>query len=441
MNNNLIGKILIMLVILLIIITIIILIIRFNNRSGLTEDGEDVVENYGKNLNGGIDYSSYFDIKNCMQKYLNNINMNSSQYISYDENGNKVQLLKENEIKQKIFDLLSDKYISEKNVSVENIYNYIKPLQKQCIFTLVEASLIQDGDVKNFLTYGLIQSAEDYSLISKIYAVVNINIVDEYFSIEPISGEYNSIQEIKIEKLEDKITANSENKFSMNLPTADQFPVEYVNRFKQLALGAPEKLYELLDEKYRNAKFGSLSEFENYIKNNKSKIQTARLDSYKVDVDENEVRYTCIDQNGKYYIINQKEILQDYTMMLDTYTIDIPEFIEKYDNSESKIRVGLNIKKLIEALKNEDYKYIYNKLDENFKNNKFSTQASFESFIKGRFDPVNDTIKYDKYENKGGVHIYNITVTRKKQNKTVNAKIVMDLKKDRDFVFSFSTEE
>lgn len=442
MDGNLLKKILIAFIILFIILIITILIIKFNNKKNnhIEEQGDNVVENYGKNTSGGIDYNSYFDVKKCMQKYLNNININNSQYSSYDENGNHVHILEENEIKQNILDLLSNKYINENKITVENVYDYVKILQNQCIFAPVETSLIQDGDIKSFLTYGLIESNEDYSLIDKIFAVVNINIHEGNFSIEPINGEYNSIKEIKIEKFENTIISNDENKFFMSHPNADDFPVEYINVYKQLAIGAPEKLYDLLDEEYRNARFGSLNEFENYIKSNKSQIQTIRLDRYKVDVDGTNVKYILIDQNENYYVINQKQILQDYKMLLDIYTIDIPEFIEKYDSSENNIKVALNIEKLIDATKNGDYKYAYNKLDETFKNTNFKTQENFENFIKGKFNAAEDTIKYEKYEKKAGVHVYNIEVTDTSENKNIKAKVVMKLKENRDFVFSFSVE-
>ena len=178
----------------------------FSKNKGSTEQfreeqtGDDVLENYGKDENGKIDEQSYFDIKTCMQKYLDYINMNNSQYFVQDEEGNYVSI-EQNEIKQKIYNLLSRKFISEKNITVENLYDKIEMLEKNTIFVPLEATLIQDGDIKSFLVYGLVESINGYTVLDKMYAVVNINVVEGNFSIEPISGEYNSIREVKIGSL------------------------------------------------------------------------------------------------------------------------------------------------------------------------------------------------------------------------------------------------
>lgn len=443
MNNEYLKKLMFILIILLLIIVIAIMV-AFNivkkEEEQITEDGENVLQEYGKTASGGIDYQSYFDIKTCMQRYIDNINIKNSKYFWYDRTNKKVITTDESEIKQNIYDLLSDKYIDEKGITIENLYQHVETIQKTAMYLPIEAGLIQDGDIKSFAVQGLVQSTADYSVICKLFSIVNINIAEGKFSIEPLYGDYTSISEITVKNIEKTITANNENKFTMTRLTSESYPTEYINIYKSLALGYPEKLYNLLDEEYKNARFGSLEEFKKYIEKNKIRIQGTRLDKYKVDAGEEYVRYICLDQNKNYYVINQKEILQDYTMMLDTYTIDLPEFIEKYENSEDNLKVALNIEKLVEASKMGDYKYIYNKLDESFKLNNYKTLTEFEKFMQGKFDATKDTIKYEKYEKVTGVHVYNIIVTDKSENKTINAKVVMDLKENRDFVFSFSVE-
>lgn len=445
MENWKFKKILVLLIILLSIILIILFYFNKKRESipqvfqEKGEKGENVLESYGKDFNGGIDKQSYFDIKNCIQQYLNYINMNNSQNFAYDEQGNYVRFLDENEIKEKIYKLLSNKYISEKNITIENLYDNVKVLQETPLFIPIEAKLIQDGNIKSFLIYGIMETV-DYKVIDKFYAVVNINIRQENFSIEPIYGNYSSIDEITIEQFEEKIESNEYNKYSTTFLENDAVPKEYINTCKRLALGAPEILYELLDESYRNAKFESLETFKKYIEKNKSKIISSRLQKYKTDNELGKTRYICVDQYENYYIINNTSIFQDYTVMLDKYTINLPEFIEKYDNSEVNVKVALNIEKLIEATKLGDYKYVYSKLNESFKTSYLKNQETFEKFINMKYDPENDVITYEKYEEITGVHVYHIKVTKQKENKEINAKVVMDLKENRDFEISFSKE-
>ena len=68
-----------------------------------------------------------------------------------------------------------------------------------------------------------------------------------------------------------------------------------------------------------------------------------------------------------------EEEVGKYSVVLDTYTIDLPEFIEKYNSANEKTKVGLNIQKVFDAINNEDYEYVYNKLDNTFKQTNFKT--------------------------------------------------------------------
>jgi len=447
MNNQKLKKVIILLIILLLLIIIAILSICINIKNDeqkiiseeISGQGENTLETYGKNSSGGIDSQSYFDVKEYMQKYLDIINMNNLQYGYYDENNNYIAALSEKDVKQKIYNVLSNKFIDEKNITVDNIGNHIKVLQEYSIFVPIEISLIQDSDIKSFLVYGLAEKIDDYSVIGKIFAVININVAESVYSVEPIYGDYNSINEIKIERMEDTIIANEDNEFFQTYKSVKEIPAEYINLYKGLALGAPEKLYDLLDEEYKNTKFGNIDEFKRHIQKNKSKIVTARIDKYKVDVYDDYVRYVCIDKNGNSYIITQKEILTDFTMMLDAYTINLPEFIEKYDSVENSQKVVLNIEKLIEATKSKDYNYVYSKLDDTFKFENFETQEDFERYINEKYDE-DDKITFEKYEKFDDVYIYDTKITDKSNNGEKKAKIVMQLKDERDFVFSFSIQ-
>ena len=436
MNSNDLKKIAIVLLIILLIIIVGILMIKnyLNRVSEKNKVGEseypDLYEEYGKTLSGGVNSDAYFDIKKCIQEYLNAINVESSRYS---------EIVNENEIKQKIYNLLSNKYIQEKNLTVDNLYTHIQVLNEAATFVPIELSLIQDGETRSYLVHGLIQSQENSNIIGKIFAVVNINIMEYKFSIHLIDGEYKSINEITIDDFEDNtITANEENEFFQAYVDDQDIPKEYIKIFKGLALGAPERLYNLLNEEYRNAKFGNLEEFKKYIEKNKAQIMTAQLQKYQINVNENKLRYICIDGYDNYYIIYQDQALAEYSIMLDTYTIDLPEFKEKYDKSENNLKMALNVQKLVKATKDGDFKYVYSKLNDTFKSTNFGTQENFEKYIQEKYDPRNDTIKYDDYEEKPGVHIYNIKVTKKKENKTIDAKVVMKLKENRDFELSFS---
>ena len=51
--------------------------------------------------------------------------------------------------------------------------------------------------------------------------------------------------------------------------------------------------------------------------------------------------------------------ITNYEVVLDTYTIDLPEFLEKYNKNSDEIKCGMNIQKLFDAINDEDYSYVY----------------------------------------------------------------------------------
>ena len=197
-------------------------------------------------------------------------------------------------------------------------------------------------------------------------------------------------------------------------------------------------MYELLDKDYKQAKFGSLEKFKQYININKTDIIGINPQEYQVtDGENNTKQYIIIDQNGRYYIIREKNVL-DYSILLDTYTIDLPEFLAKYNNSTDEQKVLLNIQKCFEAINQQDYQYMYNKLDETFRKNNFETLETFETYAKKNFFSKNK-LAVGKTEKQGNLYLYDITISDAtgKDTTTKKKNFVMQLKEGTDFVMSF----
>lgn len=124
--------------------------------------------------------------------------------------------------------------------------------------------------------------------------------------------------------------------------------------------------------------------------------------------------------------------------MLDTYTIDLPEFIEKYNNSTDEQKVLFNIQKFFEAINQKDYAFAYSKLDETFKNTNFGTLAQFEAYMKKNFFSKNK-LSVGKTEKQGNLYLYDINISdgEEKEVGTKKKNFVMQLKEGTDFVMSF----
>ena len=126
----------------------------------------------------------------------------------------------------------------------------------------------------------------------------------------------------------------------------------------------------------------------------------------------------------------------NFSIILDTYTIDLPEFTEKYNSANENQKVALNIDKFMTAINAKDYKYAYNCLAGSFKNNYFKTEAEFENYAKANFYESN-TVAYNTFETQGDLYTYSVTIT---DTKTANKKqktFIMQLGEGTEFVMSF----
>ena len=205
-----------------------------------------------------------------------------------------------------------------------------------------------------------------------------------------------------------------------------------------------------MDNEYREKRFESIETFKDYINNNKEKLEKAILSNYQVKNRDGYTEYMCVDEDGKYYIFNATAAMQ-YTLILDTYTVDLPEFTEKYNKASEQEKVALNINKVITALNAKDYKYIYSKLADSFKNNYFENEEALKEYLVNNLFENND-VEFEKFAKEGTLYTYRIKVTKiiseeeeeRYYGKNAPMKyinVVMQLNEGTDFVMSFSIEE
>lgn len=377
----------------------------------------------------------YFVVKDCMQQYVKTINIESSVYYGYDENGNYVNTASEIEKKERIYNLLSSKYIEKHNITIDNIYNYINVLKEDLIFVPVEIKEFSNSDkVKSFVIYGLLESNNDYSLQGSIYSIVNIDDTNLTYSIEPVEN-IDSIDKISVTKIENNINNNDdENTYTYQSLLDEDFAKEYMLNYKRLSIGNPELMYQKLNVEYRNKRFGSLENFKKYVNENHDKIYSTNLLKYLVEDKNGYKQYVLLDQNNNYYIFQETSPMK-YTVILDTYTVDLPEFLEKYNEADEQLKVKMNINRFFEAIKLNDYKYAYTKLDDSFKAQYFATFEEFENYAKTNLI-YEDEIEYNEFSDLEGVYTYTVELTNGEN--IVEKTITMQLLEETDYRLSFN---
>ena len=212
--------------------------------------------------------------------------------------------------------------------------------------------------------------------------------------------------------------------------------INYFNYYKNKSLHNTKEAYNLLDEDYRNKRFGNINEYMKYINENKDRIEGITIEQYLVNQEEDYTEYVCKDQYDNLYIFKEQAIM-DYTVELDTYTIATDEFKKEYANGTDNKKVIMNVDKFIQMLNNYDYKTAYGLLNNAFKQNNFETEEDFKKYIQNTYYEHND-ISIDKISDENGTYVCEATISNKQnseENKKIN--IIMKLGTGINFEMSF----
>ena len=304
-----------------------------------------------------------------------------------------------------------------------------------------------------------------------IYFVVDTDTTNQTFDIFPISEEvYNQDIEkvVQTEESQEKSISKKTYNFykSRTFSDEDLCRLYYTNYIK-LMLTDTEEAYKMLNEDYKKLKFGSIDNFNKYIQANKKvyesiyKVETVDSTSYKTHADyynfiqsnsqfqmksfavNNYDEYTqclCGNITASNYIFNVK-YPGEYEAFLDSYTIDIPVFTEKYNNSTNENKVALNLEKIRGAINTKDYRYVYEKLDETFRNKNFGSLQKFTEYMQNNFFEYND-FGYKEIKQEGKVYTasFEVNNTLNKEMYADSYNVIMRLDEDNKFVFSFSKQ-
>lgn len=94
----------------------------------------------------------------------------------------------------------------------------------------------------------------------------------------------------------------------------------YLNDYVNNMYLNPEKAYNLLDEEYRNKKFGSLDSYKSYVSS--LNYATFTLDRYYKKESNGYIIFGVYDKNGNFFAFKTKGVMQ-YTVFLDENTVEI----------------------------------------------------------------------------------------------------------------------
>lgn len=437
-------------IVVIIIICIIVCIILKNNAKPKIEEStyDQTIEEVEKEtVTEQEDRELIYNVEQCISSYLDIINVNNSSYYMNDENGNSQKFVNEDE---KILNVLSTEYIAKNNITIDNLNNYIEKLDKDVFFIPLQTNYLKNGYMYKYAVLGYITDF-DYNIIKNIELIVNLDITNLTYSVEPVDIESNDIKDIQLTNTLDSIEKNDDNVFRYISTNAEDDCKRFLDNYKKMALSNPEEAYNRLNEEYRNLRFGNLETYEKYIEENRDDMKVIQLNQYMVSDENGKTQYICKDKYGKVYVF-EGENLMNLSIQLDTYTIETSSFKEQYEEGNEEVKVQMNINKFILMLNNQDYETAYNLLDDNFKNNYFNTLEEFINYIKVYMYKYNN-LEIRSFDVNGNVYICDVALTDATNGKYVDEtkgtggagyllewKFYVQLNGDRDFKISFEMQ-
>lgn len=439
----------IVIVIIVIICIIICILLRNNEKPKIEESTYDqTIEEIEKDTETEQESREIiYNVEQCISSYLDIINVNNSSYYMNDGNGNLQKFVNEDE---KILNVLSEEYIVKNNITIDNLNNYIEKLDKDVFFIPLQTKYLKNGYMYKYAVLGYITDF-DYNFIENIVLIVNLDITNLTYSIEPLNVEINDIQDIELTNTLDSIEKNDDNVFIYISTNAEDDCKRFLDNYKKMALSNPEEAYNRLDEEYKNLRFGSLDEYKKYIEENRDDMKVIQLNQYMVNDEKGDTQYICKDKYGKIYIFEGDNLL-DLSIKLDTYTIETTSFKEQYEEGNEEVKVQMNINKFIMMINNQDYKTAYNLLDDNFKKNYFDTLEEFINYVKVYMYKYNN-LEIRSFDVNGNVYICDVGLTDATNGQYIDETkgtggsgyllewtFYVQLTGDRDFKISFEMQ-
>jgi len=419
----------IIIVLILIIICILILIKNLNKveeeEYNLSSDELIVKEEISSVLDNVSIRNDYYIVKKCVENY----------YYYYTLANNDIQNY------YIVYDMLDNQYIKHNNLTKENIATKLPEIEDSIVNITNMYVSEQSTYISVYLVKGYLRNKQN-SNITQFNLIVKLDAANGTFSIQledyilETYGTLNLGSSFSV-KMVENIELNNNNSYQYKHISDEVYTEDLFNKFKEEIIYNPSIVYNRLDKEYREKRFETFENFNKYVKNNVKKIVIAKLDKYQINTEDNQVEYIFIDKNGKYYIFKETAVM-NYSLILDTYTIDLPEFLEKYNEANTMEKVGYNIKKCIDAINDKNYMYVYNKLDETFKNNNYPTIEEFENIIKNNLFE-NNIVDSVSTINEGDIYVYKINIFNlPEKNNNKQMTIIMQLKEGTDFIMSFS---
>ena len=372
------------------------------NEVNININSEDFEITGSDELNEVESTNLVFNIKQCIQYYIDYINDNNYKAV---------------------MKVLDENYIKSNNITEENIKNKSSKFMESSYFIdkTYEKNVTVDKSI--YYIYGRLVNSETYENIDNVNFTVIIDSQNQTFSVIP------------------EVMENSNFNYNLNIKYDNTYKNfsdseildEYFSYYKNLVIKQPEKAFDLLDSEYKKIRFNnSVDMYKEYLTN--IDLERVYPENFILDYKENCKEYVVIDKNGLYYIIDEIKPM-NISFKLDTYSIMSEKFKETYDKGTDSERVTLNIDKWLKMIQNKDYYNAYNTLDETFRNTNFGNINNFKQYIDQNYGKQFEYEMETTKEYSTNIYIQTVKISQNGEEKEFN--FVIKLLEDRKFILSF----
>ena len=231
----------------------------------------------------------------------------------------------------------------------------------------------------------------NYANNKTMYIILNTNydnmLYDEKIEKDGITKtEYDIIiANLKEQTTTTKLSSyDSSKKFTLKNATDEDIITRYLEYYQNMVLYDTKDAYDLLNEDYKNKRFGSYNSFEEYVNDYNQTIENLTLEKYGMSYGETTTKYIAQDTKENYYTFECKSVL-DFDIQLDNYTIEIDDYKAKYNALTDQQKAAICLSNVIQMINTKDYENLYKKVDETFRSKNFPTIDEFKNYINNRY--------------------------------------------------------
>ena len=443
-------KIIIVLLVFIVIIFAIMVLIKYQKKNTdmneiyLLEEFDTSVDDsieLVKDIREVDDRREYYVMKNIVEKYFLYVQEYHTDVVHTKLEGDITVTPEEKEAKFDIVYTLYDQdYIKQNQISKNQIKKNLE-IYKEADDICIDKMYFQDISETRGIFIAEISLKKEHKILDDgMKLIARIDKTRKTFSIIPENNQYEDIQIGDNLKFSDnEIQKTTYNQYTLKSIDDIEFIEDLLEKYREMMLYNKEEAYNLFDEEYKNKRFGDYKTFSKYVDNNLQDIAKLTFTEYLVNNYDGYKEYVCKDKYGNLYIFHETAVM-NFTIKLDTYTLDNEKFIKTYNSSDDQYKVAMNIDKWVQMLNNRDYQAAFKVLDETFRTNNFENDVDqFEEYMRKYF-PEHYKLEFGEFSEETGTYMQEITLKdiTEQDEKEISKTIYMELGEGTNFVMSFN---